>query len=333
MSAKTAYTSPFVDPSPPICPHLGLLDDPTTSMLFPSEDNYCRCTGSLFIPSADQQHDFCLTSAFVRCPLQQPEGKHRVSRALIWRPDPATVRARILKVAAAVFTAGLIALAAFSDAPARLTTAIQALAPTATRLVILPTRTPTRTRTAVPSPSPTLTRTLAPYATLPADYTPLPQTILITVNGSTYCRTGTSLAYPRVALFEPGTRLEVIGREASGLYYYVSVPSARNGACWLRNDYTSALGDIASLPLLTLAPSPYPTDTRPPQNTPAPTSAPTTRPTAPPASPRPTATPLPTSPPPTEPPTEPPPTEPPPSATPIPTRPTSPVIPGDGIGN
>lgn len=339
---KSAYTSPFVEPTPAICPHLGLLDDPTTSMLFPSEDNLCRCTGELFIPSSDHQHDYCLTPAFVRCPLLQPEAKRRVSRALIWRPDPAEVRAKILKAAAAVLTAGLIALAVFSDAPSKLTSAIQALVPTATRPYLLAprTRTPTSTRTPTARRTPTLTRTLAPVATLPANFTPQPQAILITVNSTTYCRTGTSLAYPRVAMFEPGTKLEVIGREESGLYYYVNAPGTRYGACWLRNDYTSALGDPSILPLLTLAPSPYPTDTRLPFNTLAPTAAPTLRPTNTPLKPQPTTPqptqpaptqptePPPTEPPPTEPPpTEPPPTEPPPAPT--NTRPPSPIEPTD----
>ncbi len=52
-----------------MCPHLGLNDDPATSLAYPSAWNHCHRAHPLAIASLDQQRTHCLTAAHTACPL------------------------------------------------------------------------------------------------------------------------------------------------------------------------------------------------------------------------------------------------------------------------
>jgi len=57
-----------------MCPHIGLKDDPATSLGYPSAWNYCHRAKPIAIASLDHQRTYCLTAAHTACPLfQQPE--------------------------------------------------------------------------------------------------------------------------------------------------------------------------------------------------------------------------------------------------------------------
>ncbi len=61
-------------PEPPkdlrrICPFLGQIDDPETSLAFPSDQNYCHCAVPPGVPRPDYQMSHCLTASFSACPV------------------------------------------------------------------------------------------------------------------------------------------------------------------------------------------------------------------------------------------------------------------------
>lgn len=51
------------------CPHLGMIDDPSTSFEFPSELNLCSLSKPSYIPSLSQQRKVCLSKNYACCPL------------------------------------------------------------------------------------------------------------------------------------------------------------------------------------------------------------------------------------------------------------------------
>lgn len=59
--------------NPPQCPHLGILDDPSTSHSFPSTWNGCFRVKTPGVPNFEHQEKFCLTSAHSACPVYRAE--------------------------------------------------------------------------------------------------------------------------------------------------------------------------------------------------------------------------------------------------------------------
>ena len=52
-----------------VCPHLGLSDDATTSLGFPSKSNYCHNSNPVSRPRLKHQEQFCLGGKYGQCPL------------------------------------------------------------------------------------------------------------------------------------------------------------------------------------------------------------------------------------------------------------------------
>jgi hypothetical protein len=52
-----------------VCPFLGLLDDPQTSLSFPAQWNACHRAKPPFSPNLDHQQAYCLTASHVTCPV------------------------------------------------------------------------------------------------------------------------------------------------------------------------------------------------------------------------------------------------------------------------
>lgn len=59
------------EPTPHQCPHLGILDDPSTSHSFPSSWNACFYANTPSVPSFEHQEKTCLTGAYITCPVYQ----------------------------------------------------------------------------------------------------------------------------------------------------------------------------------------------------------------------------------------------------------------------
>ena len=58
-----------------ICPFLGVLEDPETSLGFPSEMNYCHAAEPPGVPRFDQQLDRCLSLTYLGCPVYSAQEK------------------------------------------------------------------------------------------------------------------------------------------------------------------------------------------------------------------------------------------------------------------
>lgn len=59
-----------------ICPFLGVMEDPDTSLAFPSELNFCHAAEPPAVPRFDHQADRCLALAYLSCPVytSNPKG-------------------------------------------------------------------------------------------------------------------------------------------------------------------------------------------------------------------------------------------------------------------
>jgi len=101
------------------CPHLGLADDPATSLGFPSEGNCCQRVRPVAAPNLGHQEAFCLSARFGQCPLFEREGVFSLPAELqasrpprrLSRPGP------VLTVLAAVLLVVVAGLAYFKILP------------------------------------------------------------------------------------------------------------------------------------------------------------------------------------------------------------------------
>jgi hypothetical protein len=137
------------------CPYLGMIDDPTTVTLFPSDANYCRHCKPLSVPSYRQQADFCLAERFTDCPLKQNPSPARMPHGMRWKKDMAAIRATFFKTAAGIGAAILLALFFLLWMPGIISDMLVVLAPSPASGGNWPTLTPSITP--VPSATPTVT--------------------------------------------------------------------------------------------------------------------------------------------------------------------------------
>ncbi len=59
--------------TPSQCPHLGILDDPSTLHSFPSTWNGCFRVKTPGVPNFEHQEKFCLTGGYLACPVYKAE--------------------------------------------------------------------------------------------------------------------------------------------------------------------------------------------------------------------------------------------------------------------
>lgn len=141
------------------------------------------------------------------------------------------------------------------------------LAPTATKAPI--TDTPTATETPAPSETP------APVINTPAQSTPLPQISftpepptatptpagpMITAISDTNCRRGPGGGYSlQNGGLHPGDRVPVKGRISTSTWWLIQDPDDASKTCWVWSQTTSVEGDVNSIPVIALPPTPKPT--------------------------------------------------------------------------
>ena len=65
-----------------ICPYLGLGDDPTTPVGYPSTRNVCYQSKKHENPSLNYQRSTCLTDRFINCPVYNAEVKGKLPRSI-----------------------------------------------------------------------------------------------------------------------------------------------------------------------------------------------------------------------------------------------------------
>lgn len=189
----TAPAVPVTAPAVPgpVCPHLGLEDDPASHFAFPSSAQRCHASGRPFsVESAKQARD-CLTAAHVTCPRYRPPAPTTGGAALVLAAVSAetprrsagarpSIR-RIVNVALAVILAvgaalgGLVLGSRLADragggagdaggSPAAGVSTVPASVAPLTTPTATPAPTPTASPTTAtgPTPSPTAATTPAP---------------------------------------------------------------------------------------------------------------------------------------------------------------------------
>jgi uncharacterized protein YgiM (DUF1202 family) len=123
--------------------------------------------------------------------------------------------------------------------------------------------TPVIEATNTPLISPTFTMgpdTATPEFTNTPIFTPTSSNPMITASMPTNCRTGTSKDYPRVGSLNVGDVAEVIGRNSSSTWWYITNPSNPGSYCWVWGETTSVTGNTSALQVMT-PPPPPPTST------------------------------------------------------------------------
>ena len=116
----------------------------------------------------------------------------------------------------------------------------------------------------LPSETPMPAATEAPTETPLPPESPTPGVPMVSVSVDTNCRYGPGKTYDQLGFLTVGEQTEVIARDPSGYYWYVSNPDRPGGYCWLWGEYATATGDTATLPIFTPPPSPTPTFTSTP---------------------------------------------------------------------
>lgn len=122
----------------------------------------------------------------------------------------------------------------------------------------LPSRTPVPAL-ATPSQTPTQPNPVIPTEEATTPVTPAVQASVgvgVSVSLTTNCRTGPSLAYPRVFSIDPGVVAQVAGRSSDNSYWYIANPEQSQQHCWIWGKYATVTGDVSLLPVVTPEPVP-----------------------------------------------------------------------------
>lgn len=102
---------------------------------------------------------------------------------------------------------------------------------------------------------------------IPTNTVPPPATPpMVTVSSDTNCRTGPSIYYAFVTLFQTGMQAKVVGKYTPANYWIIEIPSGGGSTCWLWGQYATVIGDTAGLPEGVpppLPPRPHPRRPRP----------------------------------------------------------------------
>ncbi|MCQ3938350.1 MAG: hypothetical protein DPW18_15075 [Chloroflexi bacterium] len=114
------------------------------------------------------------------------------------------------------------------------------------------------TETLTPIPLITVSLTLPPGSEAPTD---TPETVLISVSRPTNCRVGPGKAYDIAGTLLVGEEAEVLGRDATGEYWYIPNPDPGVEFCWVWGEYATLTGMTAFVPVFTPPPTFTPTAT------------------------------------------------------------------------
>lgn len=158
-----------------ICPYLGMKNDPTTHVGYPSTYNVCHHTKRQEIPNLNYQRLTCLKTSFVECPIYNSEIVQRMPRSIRYRSNKLfnfskKFKIGLLIISMVIVIAGIFVL--FQQFAPKLT---QALLPswqktqdlrTDQRLPTIPvTQIPGGDETPSAAPEPTATATKQPSGT------------------------------------------------------------------------------------------------------------------------------------------------------------------------
>jgi hypothetical protein len=80
------------------CPYIGLFGDPATFSDFPTQVNACHHVNPISTPNLYHQRSFCLSPAFVGCPIYQNEHGARLSKDIQFRARGLALTTRKLRL-------------------------------------------------------------------------------------------------------------------------------------------------------------------------------------------------------------------------------------------
>lgn len=258
------------------CPYFALLNDPDTSLLFPSSMGYCHHAHPPAPVKIAHQEAYCLTSQHATCPVfahqerralptqiqgEQPEKPPRRGVGLTLF---IVVVVLAVVVPLGIWGGGLIGNRSVTREPEIPTRVVAAAVPgialTATALqptvmdtaTAVPTRTPAPTHTATPLP----TTTSVPTPVLPSTFTPVPPPAnAIIQDPPVNVYTGPDTSYPIFhTIIQSDARFSVVAQfERGGWWQICCVNNGDRG--WVAAADVEMSGDATDLPML---PAPTP---------------------------------------------------------------------------
>src|SRR6266508_1495542 len=84
-----------------ICPYLGLKDDPSTALDFPSQGNFCHHASPVAPVNGTYQQQYCLSAEHTACPLFKAAEPKRMPAAMLLKANSNALsrqRLRILSI-------------------------------------------------------------------------------------------------------------------------------------------------------------------------------------------------------------------------------------------
>lgn len=98
--------------------------------------------------------------------------------------------------------------------------------------------------------APPLESTQAIQNTPTAEITATPAVTTFKVSDNTNCRKGPGEDYALVTTIKAGTSVQMVARDSDGKYWVVAPPGVSE-TCWVANEFGTASGNYASLPVVT----------------------------------------------------------------------------------
>ncbi len=107
------------------------------------------------------------------------------------------------------------------------------------------------TTTTIPLPAPAGVQPTAAF-TIPA---PLPlvgvgSPLASPNSGTLNCRTGPDIIWAVTALVNHGQNVEIVGKSADALWWYVKHPTAPTGSCWVSAAFVNVSGNVSSVQIV-----------------------------------------------------------------------------------
>ncbi|MEZ4643498.1 MAG: SH3 domain-containing protein [Chloroflexota bacterium] len=247
------------------CPYFALLNDPDTSLLFPSSMGHCHRAHPPAPVQLDHQENYCLTAQHTTCPIFLRQGKGALPAAIqgeaVAKPPR---RWTGLKFLGGIIILGLLAWLGVWGSGFIVNQPPEPEIPTQAAVAVLPeitaTHTKTPTETAVPTdtPAPTDTPTPPPTVTpiptiaLPPTFTPVPPPITAVIDeAQVNVHTGPHNSYPILqAANQIGTRFDIVGQTETGEWWQVCCLNGKTG--WIANAGVTVNGDTSEIPVIPL---------------------------------------------------------------------------------
>lgn len=221
----------WVDSGQVYCPHLGIVDDPSTCLSFPSPVNACHYCSPRTTPDLKHQGDFCLTSNFQNCPIFQRNTGEKFPKDLAYNDAGRSNTQKIISLSLiallAISLLGFLLLYSFFPGiihPLTTTTDQQALVQISSEISISPTyyRTATPNAISILNPSPTPGKTQLPDETPTPEITIQTQSFAVSVTEPS--ATPTSIVHISTPMKPASVINSILDTNSSGTAKNLTIP-------------------------------------------------------------------------------------------------------------